>query len=81
MNNFKIEVKEILKRDVLVKAKTEEQALKIIENILLKSNILDLNAKDLKAVEVKILEKNGEKIDSGDLEFEDEFKICCPSKH
>ena len=74
MNKFKIEVKEILKRDVLVKAKTEEQALKIIENILLKSNILDLNAKDLQAVEVKILEKNGEKIDSGNLDFEDEFQ-------
>lgn len=74
MKNFKIEVKEILKRDVLVKAKTEEQALKIIENILLKSNILDLNAKDLQAVEVKILEKNGEKIDSDNLNLEDEFQ-------
>ena len=63
MNQFKIEVKEILKRDVIVKAKTEESALKIIENILLKSNILDLNTKDLQAVEVKILERNEEKID------------------
>ena len=74
MNQFKIEVKEILKRDVLVKAKTEEQALKIIENILLKSNILDLNAKDLQAVEVKILEKNGEKTDNDNFDFEDEFQ-------
>ena len=74
MNNFKIEVKEILKRDVFLKAKTEEQALKIIENILLKSNILDLNAKDLQAVEVKILEKNGEIIGSDNLDFEDEFQ-------
>lgn len=74
MNNFKIEVKEILKRDVIVKAKTEERALKIIENILLKSNILDLNTKDLQAVEVKILEKNGEKIDNDNLDFEDEFQ-------
>ena len=73
MNKFKIEVKEILKRDIIVKAKTEERALKIIENILLKSNILDLNTKDLQAVEVKILEKNGEKIDSDNLDFEDEF--------
>ena len=73
MNKFKIEVKEILKRDVFVKAKTEEKALKIIENVLLKSNILDLNTKDLQAVEVKILEKNGEKIDSDNLDFEDEF--------
>lgn len=74
MNKFKIEVKEILKRDVIVKAKTEERALKIIENILLKSNILDLNTKDLQAVEVKILEKNGEKIDNDNLDFEDEFQ-------
>ena len=74
MNKFKIEVKEILKRDVIVKAKTEERALKIIENILLKSNILDLNIKDLQAVEVKILEKNEEKIDNDNLDFNDEFQ-------
>ena len=74
MNKFKIEVKEILKRDVIVKSKTEERALKIIENILLKSNILDLKTKDLQAVEVKILEKNGEKIDNDNLDFEDEFQ-------
>ena len=74
MNKFKIEVKEILKRDVIVKAKTEERSLKIIENVLLKSNILDLNTKDLQAIEVKILEKNGEKIDDDNLDFDDEFQ-------
>ena len=63
MNKFKIEVKEILKKDYFVDAESNEEALKYIENNLIKSNVLDLGAKDIEAVEIKILEKNGEKID------------------
>ena len=33
-----------------------------MENNLIKSNILDLGVKDIEAVEIKILEKNGEKV-------------------
>ena len=62
MNKFKIEVKEILKNDYFVDAESNEEALKYMENNLIKSNVLDLGAKDIEAVEIKILEKNGEKI-------------------
>ena len=62
MNKFKIEVKEILKKDYFVDAESNEEALKYIENNLIKSNVLDLGAKDIEAVEIKILEKNGEKV-------------------
>ena len=63
MNKFKIEVKEILKKYYFVDAESNEEALKYMENNLIKSNVLDLGAKDIEAVEIKILEKNGEKID------------------
>ena len=63
MNKFKIEVKETLKKDYFVDAESNEEALKYMENNLIKSNVLDLGAKDIEAVEIKILEKNGEKID------------------
>ena len=63
MNKFKIEVKETFKKDYFVDAESNEEALKYMENNLIKSNILDLGAKDIEAVEIKILEKNGEKID------------------
>ena len=62
MNKFKIEVKEILKKDYFVDAESNEEALKYMENNLIKSNTLDLGAKDIEAVEIKILEKNGEKV-------------------
>ena len=62
MNKFKIEVKEILKNDYFVDAESNEEALKNMENNLIKSNILDLGVKDIEAVEIKILEKNGEKV-------------------
>ena len=63
MNKFKIEVKEILKKDYFVDAESNEEALKYMENSLIKSNVLDLGGKDIEAVEIKIIEKNGEKID------------------
>ena len=63
MNKFKIEVKETLKKDYFVDAESNEEALKYMENNLIKSNVLDLGVKDIEAVEIKILEKNGEKID------------------
>ena len=62
MNKFKIEVKETFKKDYFVDAESNEEALKYIENNLIKSNVLDLEAKDIEAVEIKILEKNGEKV-------------------
>ena len=63
MNKFKIEVKETFKKDYFVDAESNEEALKYMENNLIKSNVLDLGVKDIEAVEIKILEKNGKKID------------------
>lgn len=72
MNKFKIEVKEILKKDYFVDAESNEEALKYTENNLMKSNILDLGAKEIEAVEIKILEKNGEKINKDVLSLLEE---------
>lgn len=73
MNKYKIEVKEILKKNIIVSAETEEKALDYIENVLLKSNILDLGTQDLDAVEAKILEKNGEKIEENDTDLDEDY--------
>ena len=72
MNKFKIEVKETLKMDYFVDAESNEEALKYTENNLMKSNILDLGAKEIEAVEIKILEKNGEKINKDVLSLLEE---------
>ena len=63
MNKYKIEFKQIFNRLVTIYAEDEEQAMKVVEQTYLKTDLLDDNEKDLVGIEAKILEKNGEKVD------------------
>ena len=57
------EFKQIFNRLVTIYAEDEEQAMKVVEQTYLKTDLLDDNEKDLVGIEAKILEKNGEKVD------------------
>lgn len=70
MNRYKIEVKEILRKNIIVNAENEDEATEYVENVLLKSDLLDLGIKDLDAIETKIIEKNGEKMKDFDEEID-----------
>lgn len=73
MNKYKIEVKEILSKNVIVSAETHSEALDYVENVLIKSNILDLGMNDVESVEAKVLEKNGEKIEENNKDIDDDY--------
>lgn len=66
MNKYKIEIKEVLKKVVMVEAKDEKQALDFIEKTFFKSNLLDLTIENLEEAEVKIIEKNNKKIEENE---------------
>lgn len=70
MNRYKIELKEILRKNIIVNAENEDEATEYVKNVLLKSDLLDLEIKDLDAIETKIIEKNGEKIKDFDEEID-----------
>ena len=70
MNRYKIELKEILRKNIIVNAENEDEATEYVENVLLKSDLLDLGIKDLDAFETKILEKNGQKVNNFDEEID-----------
>lgn len=76
MNQYKIEVKQTCKKEVAICAKNEKEALKLLEKVCTKSNILkffDENA-NVK-IEAKIVEKNNEPIRENGVSFdEDELK-------
>lgn len=73
MNKYKIEVKEVLRKNIIVNAETSSEALDYVENVLMKSNILDLGMNDVDAVEAKVLEKNGEKIEENNTDLDDDY--------
>lgn len=70
MNRYKIELKEILRKNIIVNAKNEDEATEYVENVLLKSDLLDLGIQDLDAFETKVLEKNGQKVNDFDEEID-----------
>ena len=70
MNRYKIELKEILRKNIIVNAENEDEATEYVENILLKSDLLDLGIQDLDAFETKVLEKNGQKVNDFDEEID-----------
>lgn len=61
MNRYKIELKEILRKNIIVNAENEDEATEYVENVLLKSDLLDLGIQDLDAFETKVLEKMDKK--------------------
>ena len=70
MNRYKIELKEILRKNIIVNAENEDEATEYVENVLLKSDLLDLGIRDLDAFETKVLEKNGQKVNDFDEEID-----------
>lgn len=62
MNKYKIEFKQIFNRLVTIYAEDEEQAMKVVEQTYLKTDLLDDNEKDLVGIEAKILEKMEKKL-------------------
>lgn len=70
MNRYKIELKEILRKNIIVNAENEDEANEYVENVLLKSDLLDLGIQDLDAFETKVLEKNGQKVNDFDEEID-----------
>lgn len=73
MNKYKIEIKEILKRNVEINANNETEALDFIEKTFLKSNMIDMDFNDLESVETKIIEKNGYEIEHLEELSENDF--------
>ena len=73
MNKYKIEIKEILKRNVEINANNETEALDFIEKAFLKSNMIDMDFNDLESVETRIIEKNGYEIEHLEELSENDF--------
>ena len=73
MNKYKIEATDLFKKVFLVEAKDEKQALNFVEKIFFKTNLLDLEAKNLEEIKIKIIEKNGENIEENEDYFEEDF--------
>lgn len=84
MNQYKVEFKETFKKEILVNAESKEEALDIIEEAYLKTNMLDISYKDLESVETKIVGENGKDykenspkrevvLDENDIEYLEEI--------
>ena len=61
MNEYKIEIKEVLKRIITVVAKDKKQALKLIEKTITKSKVLNDSNQHLEKIRIKNIEKVDEK--------------------
>lgn len=60
MNQYKIEMKEIFRKEILICAESEKEATDIVEKAYLRTNMLDHSYKDLAAVETKVIGKREE---------------------
>lgn len=74
MNKYEIEVKEILKKKIIINAERPKDALDLIEKIFLTSNILEFKPEEIEEVEAKILEENGIEIENLEELNEEEFE-------
>lgn len=74
MNKYEIEVKEILKKKIIINAERPKDALDLIEKIYLTSNILEFKPEEIEEVEAKILTKNEMKIENLEELNEEEFE-------
>lgn len=74
MNKYEIEVKEILKKKIIINAERPKDALDLIEKIYLTSNILEFKPEEIEEVEAKILTENEMKIQNLEELNEEEFE-------
>lgn len=75
MNKYKIEFKQIFKKEVTVFAEDENAAMNIVEQTYLKTDLLDASARDLEKVKTKIIEKNNEKVKNNFTNLEENQMI------
>ena len=71
MNRYKIEFKQTFKREVIVFAEDENEAMDIVEKAYLKTDLLDNSYRDLAGIETKIIEKNNEKVEQTLMDLEE----------
>lgn len=71
MNRYKIEFKQTFKREVIVFAEDENEAMDIVEKAYLKTDLLDNSYRDLAGIETKIIEKNNEKVEQPLMDLEE----------
>lgn len=71
MNKYKIEFKQIFKKEVTVLAEDENAAMGIVEQTYLKTDLLDDSARDLEKIETRIIEKNNEKVENNSINLEE----------
>lgn len=58
MNQYKLEMKQVFKKEIMVSAVNEAEAMRIAEQTFLRTNLLDSSYADLEAVETKVVAKN-----------------------
>lgn len=71
MNKYKIEFKQTFKKKITIFAEDESEAMDIVEQAYLKTNLLDNSYKDLEKIETKIVEKNNEKVEDNSIKLEE----------
>lgn len=64
MNQYKIELKEVLKKEITVNAQSQKDALDFIEKVYFTSNILDFKPDEIEEMEAKIVNENGMKVEN-----------------
>lgn len=68
MDKYKIEFKQIFTKEITVFADSEKEALDIIEETYFKTDLLDKSERDLSVIEVKVMEKNNQKVEKNETE-------------
>lgn len=58
MNQYKLEMKQVFKKEIMVSAVNEAEAMRIAKQTFLRTNLLDSSYADLEAVETKVVAKN-----------------------
>jgi hypothetical protein len=69
MNEYKINITEVLKKQIIVEAENPNKALDMIQKKYMKSNMKEFKDKNLYELDAKIVEENGEMIEEN---YEDE---------
>lgn len=74
MNEYKINVTEVIKKQIIVKATNPKEALDIIQNNYMKSNSKEFKNKDLFEVNAKIIEENGKNIEENEKDNDNKLE-------
>lgn len=72
-NIYKIEVKEVFKKQITVSEKNPEKALDLVKNMYMKSDVLDFKVEDLYEVSAKVIEENGNIIEENMDDYDEEY--------